>query len=269
MIKLIAIDLDGTLLKSDKTISQGNLKALKYAHDKGVKVVICTGRPYFAMKSFIEEIGFTSPDDYIITYNGGQVQKAADGEVLVSNTMTEQQMRAWYTETERLQLPLNIIDKDYVYEPLAYPTGRESIYLELGNNLPTRKVDYHSFDKAHRFNKYVICIEEQYLDRQIAELQPQFRSEFSVVKSRPYLLEIMANNVTKGNALLQLGERLGIQPNEMMTMGDQENDLSMIELAGIGVAMGNAIPMIQTAADYISAHNEQDGVAQAIYQFIK
>ncbi|MDO4432207.1 MAG: Cof-type HAD-IIB family hydrolase [Aerococcaceae bacterium] len=269
MIKLIAIDLDGTLLKSDKTISQGNLEALRYANQKGIKVVICTGRPYFAMKQFIEEIGFTGPNDYIITFNGGQVRKAADGEILVNNPLTQADVQQWYAETERLALPLNPIDENWVYEPMAYPEGRPSIYLDLGNNLPTQKVEFNDFDAEHVFNKCVICIEQTYLDQQLEQLSPLFKANYSVVKSRPYLLEIMAKNVTKGRALAQLGERLGILPEEMMTMGDQENDLSMIELAGVGVAMGNAIPMILEAADYVSAHNEADGVAQAIYHFIQ
>ena len=269
MIKLIAIDLDGTLLKEDKTISQRNLEALHYAHAKGVKVVICTGRPYFAMKQFIESIGFTSPDDYIITYNGGMVQKAADGEVLGSTTLSYNDILKWYERLEELELPFNLIDEHYVYEPMEYPNGKSSIYLTLSSNLPTQKVDYRTaFSSEHSFNKCVVCIKESYLNQQLAELEESFRTDYSVVKSRPYLLEVMANNVTKGRALLQLGELLGISPCEMMTMGDQENDLSMIELAGISVAMGNAIPLVQEKATYISASNEEDGVAQAIYKFI-
>ena len=89
MIKLIAIDLDGTLLNAQKEVSQANRQALAYAKAKGVKVVLCTGRPYFAMKHFLADLGLVDPEDYIVTFNGGMVQKAQDGQVLVSNTLRD------------------------------------------------------------------------------------------------------------------------------------------------------------------------------------
>lgn len=110
MIKLIAIDLDGTLLNSEGNISDKNKQALHDAHHKGVKIVLCTGRPYLLMKDFVEEIGLNSEEDYIITFNGGQVQKASNGEVIKKHTLSQSDMQKWYNVTKDLAIPFNIID---------------------------------------------------------------------------------------------------------------------------------------------------------------
>ena len=132
MVKLIAIDLDGTLLNSQGRISKGNLAAIRLAENQGVKIVLCTGRPYLSMKNFVSEIGFVHPEDYIITFNGGQIQKAATGEVIISDTLSLEDMLRWDQEMKRLELPMNIIDQDYIYEPLVYPEGYPSLYTKKG-----------------------------------------------------------------------------------------------------------------------------------------
>lgn len=269
MIKLIAIDLDDTLLTDDKVITDRNKEALHYAHKKGIKVVLCTGRPYLAMKDLVTEIGLTSVDDYIITYNGAQVRRAASGEVVVENILTKADVVAWYEVLMAINLPLDAIDARYILEPVNYPEGYPSFYSERVSNLETQTVDFASLADDHKINKMVICIDPEHLDRQLALIDPNFMSKYSTFKSRTFLFEIVAKGVNKGNTLKRLGEELTISPEEMLTIGDQENDLAMIELAGIGVAMGNAVDSVKNAADYITADNNSSGVAQAIYHFLK
>lgn len=267
MIKLIAIDLDGTLLNRDKHISDENIKALHYANEKGVKIILCTGRPYFAMKEFVQSIGFTKDSDYIITFNGGYVQKAATGEVLVENTLTKHDIVTWYAEAMRLDLPIVAIDSEKVYEPHRYPTAYPSLYLQ-GTQLPHATQNFHAFDDTHLFNKMVIAVEQEHLDAQIPKLDPDLTARYEVAKSRVNYLEILKKGVSKGRAMAQLGELLDITQDEMMGIGDQENDLSMIQYARIGVAMANAIDIVKAQADYVTDTNDQDGVAKAIYHFV-
>ena len=269
MIKLIAIDLDGTLLKSDGTISQVNIESLHYAHSKGVKIVICTGRPYLSMKQFIEEIGLISEDDYIITFNGGQIQKARTGEVLFKRTLSQADMLKWYELTNVLLLPLNIIDAEFIYEPPFYPQGYPSIYLDERKGVITKTVDYHAFKPQHEFSKFVISVNKDYLDKQITKIPQEMKEDYSVFKSRDDLLEVVAKGVTKGAILAAWIPSLGLSPQEVMTLGDQENDLSMIEFAGLGIAMANAVESVKAAAQDITDSNDNDGVAKAIYQYIK
>lgn len=268
MIKLIATDLDGTLLHSDGTLSSANIEALQAAVRRGIRVVLCTGRPYIRVKSIVEQAGLND-EDYMITFNGGLVQKATTGEIVVQQPLTAQDMLEWYHETERLQLPLNIIDYDAIYEPLQYPEGRRSLYIDKLQGIGTTTIDYLAVEPSHLFNKMVICIDQEYLDEQIPMLNPDLVSRFSVMKSNSSLLEIMAKDVDKASALRQLGELLNIQPSEMMTIGDQENDITMIQLAGRGVAMGNATPEVKAVANYVTLNNNEDGVAHAIYQLLQ
>lgn len=269
MIKLIAIDLDDTLLTDNKVITERNKEALRFAHEKGIKVVLCTGRPYLAMKDLVTEIGLTSVDDYIITYNGAQVRRAASGDVVVENILTKADVLAWYEALMAINLPLDAIDARYILEPQNYPDGFPSFYSERVSNLETQIVDFNQLSDDHKINKMVICIDQEHLDRQLALLDPTFKENYSTFKSRAFLYEIVAKGVNKGNTLKRLGEELKIAPEEMLTIGDQENDLTMIQLAGIGVAMGNAVDSIKEAATYITTDNNSSGVAQAIYHYIK
>ncbi|MBD3948359.1 HAD family phosphatase [Tuanshanicoccus lijuaniae] len=269
MVRLIAIDLDGTLLNNQGLITKENIEALHFAHQKGVKIVICTGRPYFSMKDFVSEIGLNSEDDFIITFNGGLVQKAADGEIIKQHILTTHDLKRWDDLTQQLALPLNLIDQSFVYEPHQYPENHPSVYLDERKNLATRFMNFDEFDVEHEFNKFVICCEPDYLNQQIKLIPEMFLIDYSVFKSRTNLLEIVEKSVTKGNILLELANYLHIDAQDLMAIGDQENDLTMIEAAGIGVAMENAVDSVKEAAQYITASNDNNGVAQAIYHYIK
>lgn len=266
MIKLIAIDLDGTLLHTDKTISAENLAAIDYARSKGIKVVICTGRPYLAMIDFVEQIGFDEEDEYLIVFNGGQVRKANTGEIIINDTVDTQDLKRWYKETERLSLPLNPIDNEWVYDPPYYPAENDSTY---DTPAPRKTIDFREFAEGHNFNKFVICTTEEILNAKQVSMDPELFTDYQVVLSHPHQLEVGKKDVNKGNALKQLGDILNIKLEEMMTIGDQNNDQTMIDMAGIGVAMGNAVEEIQQSADYVTDTNDNDGVAKAIYHFIK
>ncbi|MCR8968995.1 Cof-type HAD-IIB family hydrolase [Facklamia sp. 7083-14-GEN3] len=269
MIQLIAIDLDGTLLKSTKEVTAKNLEALHYAQEKGVKVVICTGRPYSTMHHLIDQIGLKSEDDYLILYNGAFVQRISDGQVLIQEELTSQDLYKWYKELTSLNLPLNVLDQEWVYEPLTYPKGYESFYAGNVSTAPHTKVDFSDFDEDHRFMKFVVTIDEDHLSQQIPLLNKELVSQYTLSRSHPFQLEIMKAGVNKGNALKKLSDQLNIQPSAIMAIGDQMNDESMIEFAGLGIVMENGADALKEMADYITLSNDQDGVAHAIYQFIK
>lgn len=268
MIKLLAIDLDGTLLNSNRQISSKNLDYLHQAEAADVKIVLCTGRPYLAMKQFVHEIGFTSPDDYIITFNGGQTQKAADGQVIDADTLSRTDMQLWWQELNRLDLPMNVIDSHYVYEPLAYPAGFPSLYVADGVASPLKTKDYNSFDDSSRFNKFVVGTDASHLQAQQQVIDRFLLSRYSLTFSYPWLMEISNRGVHKGQAVKNLADRLDIDQSQVMAIGDQLNDLTMIQYAGMGVAMANADERVKQAADCITASNDDDGVALAIQDYI-
>lgn len=267
MIRLIALDLDGTLLNNEKKISAATRQTLIQAQEKGVKIVLCSGRPIAGIKSYLEFLGLNERGNYAITYNGGLVQKTDSGEVLSEKILTRRDIQNLYTLSQELSIPMNFIDRDYVYCPLP-PEGRPSLYGTIMNALPFIGATIDRLPGDLKINKVVYCTDQAYLDSAIRKIPEKYYERYSLLKSRPILLEITNKEVDKGKGLLALGAYLNIRPEEMMTCGDQENDLAMIRLAGVGVAMGNAIPEVKESAQFVTKTNAEDGVAYAVKRFV-
>ena len=268
MIKLVALDLDGTLLNSDKNISVGNKKAISKAKELGVKIVLCTGRPLLGIKRYLKELNLLEEGDYAITYNGGLVQKNNTSEILSQKTLTYHQIKELYEMSQALDIPMNMIDLDFVYEP-AYPEQRESLYSSLNSSsLPFINKSIDSFEENHYFNKVVFCTESSVLDQAIERIPEEIKNSYSMMKSRPILFEIMHPEVDKGKGIGTLCELLGISPDEVMACGDEENDLAMLDFAGVSVAMDNASDIVKKKSTFLSRSNDEDGVAHALEKFV-
>lgn len=268
MIKLVALDLDGTLLTPEKTISEASKDMIRKAKQAGVKVVLCSGRPLLGIKRYLEELDLLGDGDYSITYNGGLVQRNSTSEVLSQKVLTYKQIKELYALSQKLQVPMNMLDLQCVYEP-AYPTGHESLYHTLMSaSLPFVERSIDSFDPDHVFNKVVICTEPEYLDDAIARIPTEYYERYSMMKSRPLLFEIMHPEVDKGNGIQTLCELLGYKPEEVMAVGDEENDLAMLKFAGVSVAMENGREDIKAKVDFVTRTNGEDGVAYAMQKYL-
>lgn len=267
MIKLIAIDMDGTLLNENKQISMRTQKVLKTAKDQGVKVVLCTGRPLLGIKEFLNLLGLTDQGDYAITYNGGLVQHADTGDVISEKVLTRDQLLSIYELSQALEVPMNFIDLHRVYCP-PYPEGMPSLYSQIMKALPFEQTNMEQIPESFKANKAIFCISQNLLDPAIEKIPKRYFENFTMMKSRPFLLEILNKEVDKGKGLQALGNFLDIAPEEMMTLGDEANDLAMIKYAGLGVAMGNAIEQLKNEAQFVTKTNREDGVAYAIEKFV-
>ncbi|WP_027107534.1 Cof-type HAD-IIB family hydrolase [Lacticigenium naphthae] len=267
MIKLVALDLDGTLLNEKKIVSEKNKKAIGMLKEKGIHVILCTGRPLLGMKHLLEELDLNNPGNYAITYNGGLVQETHTGGTIYSKSFQFEEVEDIYQMSQTIGVPCNFIDLEKVYEP-SYPEGRPSMYPEIMNILPFEKINGKNTPDAE-INKIVFCTPQYHLDNAIEKIPQSYFEKYTLMKSRPILLEVLPKDVDKGNGIAKLVEILGIQQSEVMAIGDQENDLAMIEYAGIGVAMGNAIDSVKRAAQYITEDYQNDGVAVAINKFTK
>lgn len=266
-IKLVAIDLDGTLLNSDHQVSEENKRAILRAKEQGVKIVLVTGRPLKGMLSILEECHLTEEGDIGLTYNGGLVQWTRTGETLSQITLPKEDVVDIYKLSQDLNLPCNFIDLDTVYEP-AYPKGKPSQYAKHMKALPFVKVDMTDLPEEFPINKIVMCWHQEELDEKIKEIPDVYRERYTIMKSRDNLLEVLPKSVDKGKGLIQLSELLGIGLDEMMAIGDQENDLAMVQTAGTGVAMANATQIVKDAAQVITKSNDEHGVAYAIEQYV-
>lgn len=268
MIKLIAIDLDGTLLNNQKEITPYNKEVLQKAKAQGVKVVLCTGRPLRAIRPYLEELGLKDAGDYSITFNGGLVQKNDTGEILDKSALELSDIKRLIQMAQDLDLPLDVVSDEVVY---VLPTSEEnnSIYGSLNPLLDCHPITEEELAPDGLYNKAVVAFEQTFLDQQIAKIPQDIRDDYEVIKTREVLLEFMPKGVTKAYGCQLLGEHLGIKPEEMMAIGDEENDLPMIEFAGVGVAMDNAVPAVKSAANVLTASNEEDGVGKVVAEYLK
>ncbi|AWN21339.1 Cof-type HAD-IIB family hydrolase [Streptococcus sobrinus] len=266
-IKLLALDLDGTLFNSQKQVSLENRRALKEAYAKGVKVVITTGRPLAAIGDLLDELDLVSPEDYSITFNGGLVQRNT-GQILAKHELAFADVENIHGVLEPLGLPVDVLSDGIVY---SIPSrGQKSLY-HLANPLLTF-VEIPSLDQLPRdivYNKIVTVCPEDYLDQRIAQLPDSLRQDYEVFKSREIILEIMPKGVHKAVGLQLLCDYLGLDASQVMAVGDEENDLTMLKWAGLGVAMANGVPLVKETAKVVTSRtNENSGVAEAVDRYI-
>lgn len=264
-IKLIALDLDGTLLNEQKTISDANKKALALAHEKGVKIVITTGRPLPTIQTFLEELDLVHEDQYSLTFNGGLIQNNV-GKIIDQIGFGWEDVATIYQMTQELGLPLDVVQGGQVY---LLPAQKESLYPSCNPLLTYTPKRLEDLPKDVLFNKAVTCCSQEELDPQIPLISAELKSRFEIFKSRNILLEWSPKGVHKANGLEKLIAHLGLKQSEVMACGDEENDLTMIQWAGIGVSMKNGSKQVQAVADVVTPMtNEEDAVAWAIHTYV-
>ena len=265
-IKVIALDLDGTLLNSEKKISPRNLAAIRAAQEKGVKVVLTTGRPLKAMDFLLQEIGTAGlSDEYTITFNGGLVQKNT-GEIIAKTVFSRDDVVRIYEETEALGLPLDAISEGDVY---TLASDQESLYPLYNPYLNFIPVSIEDLSSQISYNKCVTAFQQDYLDGAIPKISPELRERFEIFKSRDMLLEWCPKGVQKDRGLEALVEYLGIDASQVMAGGDEANDASMLKWAGLGIAMANAVDEVKEIATLVSDYtNDEDAVGRAIEEYV-
>jgi Cof subfamily protein (haloacid dehalogenase superfamily) len=262
MYKLIAIDLDDTLLNDDHEITLATKQALAAAAEQGVIVTIATGRMYASAAAIARDLNMNVP---LITYQGALIKNMLDGEVLYERNVPAEISQRVYTHCLENNLHLQGYYNDELY--VREDNDKILAYSQLS------KIPYiiePDFAKVleHPQSKLVIIDDPAKLDK-VAEL---YRSWFGdtahIVKSKPHFLEIMHPEGTKGSALRYLANHFGCTIEETIGIGDSWNDHDLVEAAGLGVAMGNAIDDLKEVANYITSTNNEEGVKQVIDQFV-
>jgi Cof subfamily protein (haloacid dehalogenase superfamily) len=260
MIKLLALDIDGTILKQDYTLSPNAKKAVKKAVNVGIKVVLVTGRMHSATTFIAEELELDTP---IITYSGALVQDSQ--RVFYENLISDSLVSRVLKELRAFDVQTNLYIDDEIFSEVETDTLIE--YCEK------RKLRYKikSFDEFENIqaNKILAIGKNPEATTEVLEyLQSKFPNDLCVVKSLPTFCEIISKDASKGKAILYLAKKWNINPDEIMAVGDQDNDIEMLKAANIKVAMGNATEGLKAVANYVAPSVEDDGVVDAIEKFI-
>ncbi len=268
--KLICVDMDGTLLNSKKKISERNLNAINEAHIKGVKVVVATGRIFVSANYYGDIIGVKTP---IIASNGAYIREKDIDKAIYEEYLNKEECRVILKLLKKYDIMPQFYSTDTIYtEEIKHSA---LIYSKANATLPkNRQVTIRiisEWRKLFEENKNLIKVMVVHEDKErVIAAKEEFLNlkSFEVVSSMDGCFEIMRKGTSKGEAVRKICEYYGIHREEVICMGDNENDISMIKFAGLGVAMGNAEEFVKKQADYVTLSNEDDGVAHVIEEFI-
>lgn len=262
MIKLIAIDIDGTLINSKKQLTTETIKAIEYAKNKDVYIVLCTGRPVQGIKELYNKLSLSSP---IISYNGAVVLDGLDGNTIYECSLSGNDTRDIMTKGNELNVTVATWFANNLYtnklNDLAYK------YSDI-SGVPPMLIENTKDLFLKGATKVLYYDTEENIKAIETSLKDTFSSEVVFHTSRPYFLEFVNSKVSKAIAIQKLCNYLNLKHEETMAIGDGFNDLAMLEYAKTSVAMGNAPKEIQNLCDYVTASCDEDGVAKAIYKFI-
>lgn len=262
-IKMITIDLDGTLLRSDGSVSDRTVRTLQAVRDKGVVVAIATGRMYQTARPYGERLGLG--DSPLLLFAGGLIETLESKKILFQQVIP----REWAQELADLARRRGWQLQTYIDDVLR--VARDDEWIRDYERITHSKACICGDDFYHvqgDCNKLLSRGGHNDLVARKALIEKTFPGRFNVLFSAPTFLEIMPQGVDKGEGIRRLGELYGIGTDEIMALGDSQNDLDMLKAAGFPVAMANAAEEVKAAAAYVTASNDDDGVAAAVEKFV-
>ncbi len=263
--KLLALDLDETLLNENYRVSQRNREAVQKAVQKGIMVTIATGRIFRSALPYARELQVDLP---LVTYHGALIKKVS-GEVLMHRSIPGELTLDILNMAEEEGFYINLFLDDRLYikeenESARYYKSIASIPAEVVGSLPS----FFLREKKEPTKMSIISKDEDYLDELRNLLLHSYAPELSVMQSRPFFLEIIHSGASKGQALSYLAQMDNIRPEEIVAIGDSYNDIDMLQFAGLGVAMANAPEEVKRSADVIAGTNTEDGVALFMEEYL-
>ena len=261
---MLVLDMDDTLLTDDHRISDINKEALRKAQELGVYVVLASGRPTPAMTKFAAELNLAQYDSYILAYNGAVIMRMKDESILFEQSLTKDEIHRLYDFS--IAHKVNIIT--YINGKILSET--DSPYIDI-----EKKITGMPFDKVPDFKAAVtgsaikcILLEDPTYLKQVERILKKEMPDKSVATSKPYFLEVTHHGIDKAESLKRLAAKLNIKQEEIIAVGNAENDLSMVQYAGLGVWVENVNAELLDKADVIVASNNNDGVAEVVERFI-
>lgn len=262
MYKMIAIDLDDTLLTDQLLISRGTIEAIQKAVDLGIVVTIATGRMFSSAKQIARNLGLNVP---LITYQGALIKDVTGQNVMYERLIDPYIANQLIDLAKRENLHLQVYQDD-----MLYSSSENELLQQYSRDVKVPYIIEPDLTKlANRgFAKALFIDAPDYLDKLQEELRAIFGEDAHVTKSKPFYLEVTHPEANKGSALLHLAESMGIDQSEIIGIGDSYNDLDLIKAAGLGVAMGNGVKELKDQADYITFSNTEEGVRHVIEKFI-
>lgn len=266
-IKVLALDLDGTLTNSQKIITPRTRAALDAAMEKGVTIVLASGRPTVGVRPVAEQLDLPRRGGCILSYNGGTVVDCTTWHTLYKKRLPAAIVPELCAFAARQDVAvLTYDDRGIVTERPDDPWVQQEAAI---NHIPVHRVEDLAVYVNYPVSKMLFALDPARMDQVEAAAQKRFAGRLDVYRSCGFFLEAMPLGVTKDAGLAALLGRMGLCRKNLMACGDGMNDLPMLRYAGVGVAMQNADAAVKLGADYVTrADNDHDGVAEAVELFI-
>lgn len=266
--EMLVLDLDGTLTNSQKEITPATRQALIEIQEAGKKVVLASGRPTCGVAPLAEELELSRFGSYMLSFNGALIINCATNQPVYNKTLPREVIAPIFECTKEYP-GLDIIS--YEGNNIISGLGANE-YTEKErfiNKMTIKKVDNFVEYLDFPVNKLLIPGEPATLEKLMPELKKKFHSLLNIYRSEPFFLEIMPQNIDKAHSLQKLLNSIGLTADSMICCGDGFNDVSMIEYAGLGVAMENAQPIVKEHADFVTHSNDNDGILHVINTFMR
>ncbi len=268
MYKIIACDLDETLLSSDRLVSKGNVDAIKKARDLGVKFVLATGRGFKTVQGTLKELGLdNAKDEYVISFNGGAITENYNNRLLSFNGISFEFAQKLFNRGLAYDVCIHVYSKDTVYvynmceDEVAYLKGRMDFVEIQDENIDFLKDE--DIAKVLYMNRDINYLNK--IENDLADIT----GEADVSYSSNRYIEFNRKGVNKGAGLQTLAKLLGVDIEQTMAIGDNLNDLAMIKDAGLGVGVANVVEKMKGDCQFITkADHNHDAIKEVIEKFI-
>lgn len=270
-IKMVGLDLDGTLLNSKKELTPFTKEVIAKAINKGVHVLVATGRPFTGVPLELREFPGMR---YALTANGARILDTATGEILIEHLLSKESAKKALEITEKYDTLQEIY-----FDGQGYAKDEKLAHVERyhkdcnmweyvrASRIAVPDIWKLFYSREENLDKVQVLFADME-ERKAAWEELSECKDLNLVSSLKYNIEINAAGVNKGKGLIALGKMLGIEREEIMAIGDGDNDIEMITEAGVGVAMGNAEEAVKCNADYVTGTNDEDGAARAIVRYV-
>lgn len=264
-IRIIALDLDGTLTNERKEITPHTLAALLQVQRQGVRLCLASGRPPYGMRPLARQLQMERYGGLLLCYNGGHIEDCQTGTTLIEQALPPTLIPYLHQCQQRSGMTLMTYYEDHIYtehpnDPYVHQSARN-------NKMEIIQVADFVNDTPRPLNKCLMVGPPSLVPQWEAIMRNETKGKMHICRSTPYFIELLPIGIDKGPALTTLLHTIGLTNENLMTFGDSYNDISMLRTAAIGIAMGNAEEAVKAVADYITDTNEADGIAKALRHF--
>jgi len=270
MMKVIAMDMDGTLLNSQKGISPRTKEALIRAQEAGGMLILASGRPTSGLMEFAAELGMERHHGLLVSYNGSQVVDCETGKVLFNQAMSVEEGKAVLEHMKMIDRGTYMYVTN-VYDQYIMVNGKKFNVMEYesrgGNFNLCEERDLAAF-VDFPLNKILTTADPEYLKAHYKEMMEPFKDQLSCMFTGPFYFEFTAKGIDKARALGAVLEPMGYKREDVMAFGDGHNDASMLQYAGYGVAMANGVEELKAQADEVTASLDEDGIALTVERML-